>query len=110
MSGHRFQLFLRSADTTVSLTFPEDTVDADEKMIMPGDDVDMVCDVVQDVVAEVCTRFTLREGEKTSKYFLKLFKTTCILSWFPAQSGQALYPRSLSRPSDSSLFFDTATH
>lgn len=67
MSNYRPQLFLRTADITVSLTFPDGTPDANEKMVMPGDNVEMVCDLVHDVAAEVGTRFTLREGGKTSE-------------------------------------------
>jgi len=33
MSGYRPQLFLRTADVTVSLSFPEGTADAAEKMV-----------------------------------------------------------------------------
>jgi elongation factor Tu len=33
MSNYRPQLFLRTADITVALTFPEDTLDAAEKMV-----------------------------------------------------------------------------
>ena len=33
MQNYRPQLFLRTADITVSLTFPEGTADADEKMV-----------------------------------------------------------------------------
>jgi elongation factor Tu len=65
MSNYRPQLFLRTADITVALTFPEDTPDAAEKMVMPGDNVDMICDLVHDVAAEAGSRFTLREGGKT---------------------------------------------
>jgi len=65
MSNYRPQLFLRTADITVALTFPEGTEGADEKMVMPGDNVEMVCDLVHDVAAEVGSRFTLREGGKT---------------------------------------------
>ncbi|RDB28782.1 Elongation factor Tu, mitochondrial [Hypsizygus marmoreus] len=65
MSNYRPQLFLRTADITVSLTFPEGTPDASEKMVMPGDNVEMVCDLHFDVAAEVGSRFTLREGGKT---------------------------------------------
>lgn len=32
---------------------------------MPGDNVEMVCNLVHDVAADVGTRFTLREGGKT---------------------------------------------
>ncbi|KAI0067727.1 translation elongation factor Tu [Artomyces pyxidatus] len=65
MDNYRPQLFLRTADITVGLHWPEGTVDASEKMVMPGDNVEMVCDLVHDVAAEVGSRFTLREGGKT---------------------------------------------
>ncbi|KAF8898668.1 elongation factor Tu [Infundibulicybe gibba] len=65
MSNYRPQLFLRTADITVSLTFPDGTPDAAEKMVMPGDNVEMVCDLHFDVAAEVGSRFTLREGGRT---------------------------------------------
>jgi len=65
MNNYRPQLFLRTADVTVGLFWPEGTPDAAEKMVMPGDNVEMVCDLVHDVAAEVGSRFTLREGGKT---------------------------------------------
>jgi len=65
MSNYRPQLFLRTADITVALTFPEGTEGAEEKMVMPGDNIEMVCDLVHDVAAEIGSRFTLREGGKT---------------------------------------------
>ncbi|PFH54542.1 hypothetical protein AMATHDRAFT_52156 [Amanita thiersii Skay4041] len=65
MSGYRPQLFLRTADVTVTLSFPDGTSDAAEKMIMPGDNVEMVCDLVFDLAMDVGSRFTLREGNKT---------------------------------------------
>ncbi|KAF8481178.1 translation elongation factor Tu [Russula ochroleuca] len=65
VSNYRPQLFLRTADVTASLTWPDGTPDAAEKMVMPGDNVEMVCDLVHDVAAEVGSRFTLREGGKT---------------------------------------------
>ncbi|TFY83597.1 hypothetical protein EWM64_g423 [Hericium alpestre] len=65
MSNYRPQLFLRTADITVSLTWPKGTAEAEEKMVMPGDNVEMVCELVHDVAAEVGSRFTLREGGKT---------------------------------------------
>jgi hypothetical protein len=34
---------------------------------MPGENVELVCDLVHDVPAEIGSRFTLREGGKTSK-------------------------------------------
>ncbi|KDQ63677.1 hypothetical protein JAAARDRAFT_53868 [Jaapia argillacea MUCL 33604] len=65
MANYRPQLFLRTADITCALTFPDGTADAADKMVMPGDNVEMVCDLVHDVAAEVGSRFTLREGNKT---------------------------------------------
>ncbi|KAF4622895.1 hypothetical protein D9613_001866 [Agrocybe pediades] len=65
MANYRPQCFIRTADITASLTFPEGTPDADEKMVMPGDNVEMVCSLVFDVALEVGTRFTLREANKT---------------------------------------------
>ncbi|KAG6842597.1 translation elongation factor Tu [Blastosporella zonata] len=65
MANYRPQLFIRTADITVSLTFPEGTPDAAEKMVMPGDNVELVCDLHFDVAAEVGGRFTLREGGRT---------------------------------------------
>jgi translation elongation factor EF-Tu-like GTPase len=68
MDNYRPQLFLRTADITVGLHWPEGTPDAAEKIVMPGDNVEMVCDLVHEAAAELGTRFTLREGGKTSKY------------------------------------------
>ena len=68
MANYRPQLFLRTADITVALNFPEGTEDANEKMVMPGDHVEMVCELVHDVAAEIGSRFTLREGGKTGKF------------------------------------------
>ncbi|KAG5731097.1 hypothetical protein E4T56_gene15002, partial [Termitomyces sp. T112] len=65
MANYRPQLYLRTADITVTLSFPEGTPDAAEKMVMPGDNVDLVCDLFFDVAAEVGGRFTLREGGRT---------------------------------------------
>jgi len=65
MDNYRPQLFLRTADITVGLHWPEGTADAAERMVMPGDNVEMVCELVHDVAAEIGTRFTLREGGKT---------------------------------------------
>lgn len=66
-SNYRPQMFLRTADITVALTFPPDAdgkID-EERMVMPGDNVEMVAELVHDVAAEIGSRFTLREGGKT---------------------------------------------
>ncbi|KAI5481312.1 elongation factor Tu [Pseudohyphozyma bogoriensis] len=65
MNNYRPQLFIRTSDVTVGLTFPPGTEDADDKMVLPGDNVEMVGDLVHEVALEVGSRFTLREGGKT---------------------------------------------
>lgn len=63
-NNYRPQLFTRTADVTVNLTHP-DAADADEKLIMPGDNVMLVGELVHDVALEEGGRFTLREGGRT---------------------------------------------
>jgi elongation factor Tu len=65
MNNYRPQLFIRTADVTVSLTHPAGTPDADEKMVMPGDNVELDGELVHDIALEEGSRFTLREGGKT---------------------------------------------
>lgn len=68
MSNYRPQLYIRTADVTVSLNFLEDSKSgesAEERMVMPGDNVELLCELVHNVAAEVGTRFTLREGGRT---------------------------------------------
>jgi len=65
MDNYRPQLFIRTADITVGLHWPEGTKDTSEKMVMPGDNVELVCELVHNVAAELGTRFTLREGGRT---------------------------------------------
>lgn len=76
MENYRPQLFLRTADITVAVSFPEGTPDASEKMvcaevhgpcvyvliaitlqIMPGDNVELVLSLVHDVAADVGIRY-----------------------------------------------------
>lgn len=64
---YRPQLFSRTVDVTCDLQWPAGTEDAANKMVMPGDNVEMLCDLVHDIPLEVGFRFTLRESGKTSK-------------------------------------------
>ena len=57
MEHYRPQIYIRTADISVGLLFPEGTPDRNEKMVMPGDNVELVCDLVHDVAAEVGTRY-----------------------------------------------------
>ena len=76
MANYRPQLFIRTADVTTGLNWPEGTADAADKMVMPGDNVEMVCELVHDIAAEVGSRFTLREGGKTGKTILRTLSIT----------------------------------
>jgi len=64
-NNYRPQLFIRTSDVTVSLTHLPGTPDADEKMVMPGDNIELVGDLVHEVALEEGSRFTLREGGRT---------------------------------------------
>ncbi|PSN65978.1 translation elongation factor Tu [Corynespora cassiicola Philippines] len=59
------QMFLRTADESCHLTWPEGTEDASSKMVMPGDNVEMVCELFQPHVLEQGQRFNMREGGRT---------------------------------------------
>lgn len=65
MNNYRPQLFIRTSDVTVGLTFPDGTEDMHEKMVMPGDNIEMWGELVHEVALELGSRFTLREGGKT---------------------------------------------
>ncbi|KAL7007519.1 translation elongation factor Tu [Cystobasidiomycetes sp. EMM_F5] len=65
MNNYRPQLFIRTSDVTVSLTFPQDVEGRDEKVISPGDNVELEGELVHEIALEEGSRFTLREGGKT---------------------------------------------
>lgn len=69
MNNYRPQLFIRTSDVTVGLTFPDGTEGIDEKMVMPGDNVEVWGELVHEIALEVGSRFTLREGGKTGSFF-----------------------------------------
>ncbi|AOA63293.1 Elongation factor Tu [Komagataella phaffii CBS 7435] len=61
--NYRPQMFVRTADVTVVLRFPED---ADHSaQVMPGDNVEMECEIVHATPLEVGQRFNIREGGHT---------------------------------------------
>jgi elongation factor Tu len=53
------------SDESVDITWPEGTEDADSKMAMPGDNVEMVCEIKNPLAMETGMRFNIREGGKT---------------------------------------------
>jgi len=91
MANYRPQLFIRTADVTVGLSFPAGTPNAAEKMVMPGDHVEVVCDLVHDIAAEVGSRFTLREGNKTGQFLICYHLS--LPSSFLSQSALASSPK-----------------
>lgn len=62
---YRPQIYLRTADDSVDLTFPEGTEDASSKMVMPGDNVEMVLTLTNPNAIELGQRFNIREGGRT---------------------------------------------
>ncbi|KAI9683938.1 MAG: translation elongation factor Tu [Trizodia sp. TS-e1964] len=63
--NYRPQIFIRTADEAACLLWPEGTEDADSKMVMPGDNVEMVCEIYNPVAIEKGLRFNIREGGRT---------------------------------------------
>lgn len=62
---YRPQLYLRTSDESIDLTFPEGTEDPHSKMVMPGDNVEMVVTMTHPNAVENGQRFNIREGGKT---------------------------------------------
>ncbi|ORX58716.1 elongation factor Tu [Hesseltinella vesiculosa] len=65
VNNYRPQMFIRTTDVTVALTHPEGGEDAEHKLVMPGDNIEMNCELVHDIALEEGQRFTIREGGKT---------------------------------------------
>lgn len=63
-ANYRPQIFLRTADEAATLAWPEGTEDTG-KMVMPGDNVEMVVKTNHPVAMEAGQRFNIREGGKT---------------------------------------------
>lgn len=63
--NYRPQLYVRSADESCALTFPEGTEDHDSKMVMPGDNIEMVATLQHPIAIEAGQRLTIREGGRT---------------------------------------------
>ncbi|KAI8359401.1 P-loop containing nucleoside triphosphate hydrolase protein [Mortierella sp. GBAus27b] len=64
LNNYRPQMFVRTSDVTVTLTHPP-TEEDPEKMVLPGDNVSMTCELVNGVPLEQGQRFTIREGGRT---------------------------------------------
>jgi elongation factor Tu len=63
-AAYRPQMYLRTADEAASLAWPEGAEDP-TKMVMPGDNVEMVIKTHHPTVMETGSRFNIREGGRT---------------------------------------------
>lgn len=63
--NYRPQIFLRTADESVVFNWPEGTEDPKNKMAMPGDNVEMICETHNPLAADQGQRFNVREGGRT---------------------------------------------
>jgi len=59
-TGYRPQFFFRTTDVTGSVTLPEGT-----EMVMPGDNVEIIGELLSPVAMEEGMRFAIREGGRT---------------------------------------------
>ncbi|KAI9729099.1 MAG: translation elongation factor Tu [Chrysothrix sp. TS-e1954] len=64
-TSYKPQAFIRTADTACSLSWPEGTEDPDNKMVHPGDNIEMAMHLLYPVAVEEGQRFTIREGGRT---------------------------------------------
>ncbi len=59
-SGYRPQFYVRTTDVTGMIYLPEGV-----EMVMPGDDIQMVVELIQPIAIEQGMRFAIREGGRT---------------------------------------------
>ena len=59
-NGYRPQFYFRTTDVTGSATLPEGV-----EMVMPGDNVQMVVELITPIAMEKELRFAIREGGRT---------------------------------------------
>lgn len=62
--NYRPQVYIRTADEPAQLKYPEGTEDV-SKLVMPGDNLEMVLKTMHPVVMEAGERFNVREGGRT---------------------------------------------
>ncbi|KAJ1926218.1 translation elongation factor Tu [Tieghemiomyces parasiticus] len=65
VDNYKPQIFIRTSDVTVTLRHPPGTESPEDKMIMPGDNATLECELMTDVAVELGLRFTIREGGRT---------------------------------------------
>ncbi|MCJ1275084.1 translation elongation factor Tu [Puttea exsequens] len=62
--NYKPQLYIRTADEAAALRWPDGTEDR-SKMVMPGDNVEMMCEIWNPLAIEQGQRFNVREGGHT---------------------------------------------
>nr|GEX59519.1 elongation factor Tu, chloroplastic-like [Tanacetum cinerariifolium] len=64
-AGYRPQFYMRTTDVTGKVTSIMNDKDEESKMVMPGDRVKMVVELIMPIACEQGMRFAIREGGKT---------------------------------------------
>ncbi|XP_039133557.1 elongation factor Tu, chloroplastic-like [Dioscorea cayenensis subsp. rotundata] len=64
-AGYRPQFYMRTTDVTGKVTSIMNDKDEESKMVMPGDRVKMVVELIVPIACEQGMRFAIREGGKT---------------------------------------------
>lgn len=64
-AGYRPQFYMRTTDVTGKVTKIMNDKDEESKMVMPGDRVKMVVELIMPIACEQGMRFAIREGGKT---------------------------------------------
>lgn len=59
-TGYRPQFYFRTTDVTGTVTLPEGT-----EMVMPGDNIELIGELIHPIAMEVGMRFAIREGGRT---------------------------------------------
>ena len=62
-ANYRPQFYFRTTDVTGVIALPEGV-----EMVMPGDNVDMIVELIHPIAVEQGTRFSIREGGRTVGY------------------------------------------
>ncbi|CAA7404801.1 unnamed protein product [Spirodela intermedia] len=64
-AGYRPQFYMRTTDVTGKVTKIMDDKNEESKMVMPGDRIKMVVELIMPIACEQGMRFAIREGGKT---------------------------------------------
>ena len=65
-NNYKPQMYIRTADEAAHVFWPKDSPgEKESKMVMPGDNVEMVCEINKPLAVEQGQRFNIREGGRT---------------------------------------------